>query len=188
MVGLPFFNCTFLWSQCEHKVYLLFFTCTVQTVAYFTYCIYFALYFTWVENLIFLVCCCYYHWDGKRAMYEKKPVEGSEQIFPRKRSLGAPENRSQVGLGIDSCIRPPWPAVKGGLFRDNTDNPHTARYFQLKVWTNRTISQDIIYKRNKANIKAKPECSSHILPVIENPKNRLIKQISTLTFQSSCVI
>ena len=35
------------------------------------------------------------------------------------------------------------------------------------------IPQDIIYKRNKANIKAKPECSSHILPVIENPKNRL---------------
>ena len=34
---------------------LLFFTCTVQTVAFYTHCIYFALYFTWVENLIFLV-------------------------------------------------------------------------------------------------------------------------------------
>ena len=39
------------------------------------------------------------------------------------------------------------------------------------------------YKRNKlANIKAKPECSGHVLPVIGNPENRLIQQISTLTF------
>ena len=94
-----------------------------------------------------------------------------------------------MGLEIDSCSPPPWTAVKGGLLRDNTDNnPRTVQYFQLKVWTNRTIPQDIIYKRNKANIKAKPECSGHILPVIENPKNRLIKQISTLTFQSSYII